>query len=264
MRQGPVVLVLMLILSAASAGASCQCDCDGNGRVGVNDLIRLFHVSLGNAPISHCPSYLRDPGDITIRVLISCVNAALSRTTCTPQTPTPTKTRRVPATPSPTDTPVVPPTPPADAEAAVLAAELLQSIAYGVCFTDGTPGGRFEVSSTPSGAYFLCDSFTAHNGNFELAKHPSATVARDLFGAAQPRETETSAGGGTLREARTETGCCPGAITSWRWQRDCWLASGYTFDETHYILTPQGPIVVDALVESGRLDDLLALCPPSP
>jgi hypothetical protein len=269
MRRRPVVLFLMLILSAAPADAQCSCDCDGNGRVGVNDLIRLVLRFIGQAEIDACPG-MRNI-HIPIEQFVACVNTALSRTECTPATASPTITTTATATITPTFTPSRMPTqtpisfPPADAVAATLATELLESIATRVCQTGITPGGRFEVASTPAGAHLECDSFTGHNGRFDLVKYPSVEAARDFFGEPRPEWTVDDAGGGILRELRWVPPCCPhlgGVGTQWGWRKDCWLAGGSTFDDTHYILTPQGAIVVGALVASGRLDELSALCGP--
>jgi hypothetical protein len=261
------------------AAAQCACDCDGNGRVAVNDLIRLVHVSLGNSPISRCPGFASIQPDIA--VIVSCVAAALEHTDCPPPsstraavtataTPTGTATATASATatpsstgglPSPTDAPTD--FPPPDAAAAALATELVEATADRACQTGFTPGGSTNVNSTPSGARLDCGSFTGHNGYFELVKYPSTEAALDRFGSPRPEETVDEIGDGTLRELRWTPPCCPhlgGVSTSWAWQRGCWLAHGSTFDDTHYIFTPQGGIVVAAFVESGQLEQLLTLC----
>jgi len=165
------------------------------------------------------------------------------------------------ATPSPVPTATPTILPPTNAEAAAGASELLESIAHLVCLTGGTPGGSVEVTTDPAGASLNCESFTGHNGAFSLVKYSSVDDAVSVFGVPGSEETVEERGGGLLREARQD--CCGsdiGVQTFWKWQRECWVASGNTMDDTDQILTPVGPTVVDEIADSTELDGLLELC----
>jgi hypothetical protein len=130
-----------------------------------------------------------------------------------------------------------------------------------VCSTLSTPGGRVDIGQTPAGAWLKCDSFTGHNGTFFFDKFPSAAAAAAAFGELTAEETVGDVGGGVLRQLERETPCCfDGSSTSWSWLRDCWLARGSTFDDTHFILTPRGTRVAEAIAASELAEELFGLC----
>ncbi len=267
-----LALALALLTSTSSDAISifdrpCDCDCDLDGTVEVNELILLINVNLGNASIDRCPRYPGNRGFlISVSNLVGCINGLIQNHICSPPPPTNT----------PTITPIPPPTatptevfPPADTAASSAATELLETIS--VCSTAITPGGSLSVGSEPAGAHLICESFTGHNGSLTLLKYPSSEEAAIAFG--QPREDETvdDLGGGTIRENKWNPFCdlphsppCTSrydaSATTWSWQRECWVARGDTFDDTGYVLTPRGPKVIMGFVDSGKLDDLIALC----
>lgn len=242
----------------------CTCDCNRNGPIEISDLVVLINVSLGRKPVTTCPSYV-ESGLPPVSFLVQCVEALIEDDECPLTIPTPTPTRRPSTTPVTTATVF----PPADAEASAAAFELLDEIF--VCATGATPGGMLEISPQPAGAFLDCSSFTGHNGSFSLLKYPSTAEATVAFGQPSPDEEVYELEGGTLRELRWNPFCddptappCSrpdASSTSWTWQRDCWVAAGSTFDDTGFILTPQGPQVVEAMAGSGRLAALLDLCP---
>ncbi len=227
----------------------------------MTDLIRMLHVNLGNTDVDRCPTYRH--GDIHIAVIVSCVDALLNQIVC--------PTHSI-STPTPTATPSATPTvfPPPDPAAAIAALEMLESIS--VCFTGGTPGGSTTISLELAGARLDCGSFTGHTGTFTLLKYPSRAAADTAFGEPEKGESIQELGGGSIRELEWNPFCndtttfgCSGRLgassTRWTWQRECLVASGRTFDDTHFILTPRGPNVIAAMAGSGLLEDLLALCP---
>lgn len=70
--------------------AACVGDCDGLGTVTINELIRGVNISLGEQPISECPSFdCDDDGTVPVNCLIQGVNNSLDG--C-PATPMPTAT----------------------------------------------------------------------------------------------------------------------------------------------------------------------------
>jgi hypothetical protein len=268
--MGTTLAALALSLLGASIPQAlpvtppCTCDCNRNGPVEVSDLVVLINVNLGRKPVTTCPSYV-EGGLPPVGFLVQCVEALLDDDDCPLTAPTPTPTRRPSATPVTTATVF----PPADAEASASATDLLDVIF--VCATGGTPGGRVEIRPEPAGATLDCSSFTGHNGSFSLLKYPSTAEATVAFGQPGPDEELSDLAGGTMRERvwnpfcddQTTPPCSrpDASSSSWSWQRECWVAGGSTFDDTGFILTPRGPQVVDAMARSGRLEDLIDLCP---
>jgi hypothetical protein len=268
MGTTPVALALSLlgmsVPLALPVTPPCTCDCNRNGPVEIGDLVVLININLGRKPVATCPSYVE--GDLPpVSFLIQCVEALIEDDACPLAIPTPTPTRRPSATPVTTATVF----PPADAEASAAAFDLLDLIF--VCATGATPGGMLEIVPEPAGASLDCSSFTGHNGSFSLLKYPSTAEAMLAFGQPSPDEEVYEIEGGTLRELRWNPFCddqtappCSrpdASSTSWRWQRQCWVAAGSTFDDTGFVLTPQGPQVVEALARTERLEALVDLCP---
>ncbi len=270
MRRAALVSLLFSVLAAPVAAVisvdpPCACDCGFNGPVEVSDLVVLVNVNLGRRPVASCPSYILG-GLPSVGFLVQCVNALIDSEVCPLTAPaTATPTRRVSPTPTVTGTIFPPP----DAEASAAATELLESLF--VCATAGTPGGDTIVSPVPAGAGLECTSFTGHNGVFSLLKYPSTQDAEDELGEPSEGETVAEVGGGTLHEAKWNPLCeepespdCSrpdASSTRWAWQRECWLAQGETFDDTGFVLTPQGPKVAIAFDGSTLFGGLLALCP---
>jgi len=270
MRRSALTFLLCSVLAAPapaviSVDPPCGCDCGLNGPVEVSDLVVLVNVNLGRRPVASCPSYLLG-GLPSVGFLVQCVNALIDSEVCPLTAPaTATPTRRVSPTPTVTGTIFPPP----DAAASAAAEELLDSLF--VCATAGTPGGDTIVHSLPAGARLECTSFTGHNGAFSLLKYPSTQDAEDELGEPSEDETVTEIAGGILHEAKWNPFCeeqqsppCSrpdASSTRWAWQRQCWVARGETFDDTGFVLTPQGPKVANAFAGSTLFGGLLGLCP---
>lgn len=227
---------------AITVDPPCSCDCDLDGRITVSDLVRMVNVALANAVVSSCPSFL-DPGLPSVELLVTCVGALLDSEECflsAPRTPTASRT--------PTSMPSRSPRPGEDGIEP--ARQLLAAIAMADC----------EVTTNANGASMHCNAGRGHEGTVTLRMHSSVTDAENAFDGRD--EAVAELGGGSFREEQSVPPCCrDGSITHWVWQRECWVAHGNTFDDTHFLMSPRGPDVIQAIVESGRLDDLLTLCP---
>ena len=81
-----------LLLLPAARGRADQCvgDCDNNGVVGINELVMMVNIALGNASLSQCAVDTDGDGEISIAELVSGTRSALRGCTSTQATPTPT------------------------------------------------------------------------------------------------------------------------------------------------------------------------------
>jgi len=94
-----------------------------------------------------------------------------------------------------------------------------------------------------------------------LTRFDSAEEAAEAFGTPGLEEPVIDIGGAQMRIRNREPECCPGGLLhDWAWARSCWLATGNTFEDTHFWFAPQGPEVVNAMIASPLFDDLLELC----
>src|SRR5215470_1810772 len=77
-------VALTVIVVARPVKAQCAGDCNEDGDVSINDLIEVVNVSLGQMPMSVCPSADSPPGDgrVTIDEVIRSVHDALFGCTC--------------------------------------------------------------------------------------------------------------------------------------------------------------------------------------
>src|SRR5262245_25114257 len=104
-----VAMSCLLALAAhplPSRAQVCVGDCDGDGRVLVHELILGVNILLGERPVSACPIFADDEGNVTVSQLVRGVSNSLGvcAATHTPtQSPTPTPQPSTPtATPSTT------------------------------------------------------------------------------------------------------------------------------------------------------------------
>src|SRR6185369_9805464 len=102
---GAVALLGMVAVSRTEA-QTCVGDCGGTGMVRINDLVLGVNISLGLQPVSACPAFQNDEGNVDIAQLVRAVNNALRG--CTPSGPTATPTASETTTP-PTQTPTATP-----------------------------------------------------------------------------------------------------------------------------------------------------------
>jgi hypothetical protein len=77
-------VVLYVGLGAEPVFGKCAGDCNDNGEVSIDDLVAVVNVSLGNMPMSACPSADADPTDgrVTIDEVIRSVRGALYGCNC--------------------------------------------------------------------------------------------------------------------------------------------------------------------------------------
>src|SRR5262245_15198518 len=79
-------LALTGMIVAGPVRAACEGDCNNDGEVSIDDLIAVVNVSLGEMPMSACPSADAAPGDgrVTIDEVVHSVRDALyGCSTCT-------------------------------------------------------------------------------------------------------------------------------------------------------------------------------------
>jgi cysteine-rich repeat protein len=282
--NGDLVIAQRFAARISTSTPSCTGDCNSDSIVTVDELVLAVRIALGIEPSEACPAFGSNRM-IQVDDLVSAVDSALGGCPRTPlPSPTPTSTpiacgvfidcepctsnlsclpqkscvdgRCVTNTPTPTVTSR--PTP--DAETVTVATELLTEIQDRVCGTDITPGGFVDVAPTTYGAELNCGSFTGHNGYVRLSWFPSADDAVATFGEAGPDEELIELGGGLLRLRRQVPPCCP-SIKHWSWVRDCWLVTGYSFDDTHFELAPGPFSTIEEIMGSPLSTDLFSQCP---
>ena len=77
-------VALTAVVVAQRVDAQCAGDCNDDGEVSINDLIAVVNVSLGEMPMSACPSADTPPTDgrVTIEEIVRSVHDALFGCTC--------------------------------------------------------------------------------------------------------------------------------------------------------------------------------------
>jgi hypothetical protein len=227
----------LFVLPAAAVAAPCPCDCNDDGRVAVNELITGLNIALGSVTISQCPNLPGCGGAVCITSLLLCVNVALDG--C-PIEPTPT---------------LVP-------GSATLPA-LLDAVAPDICAgVVASFGGRITVTSADDSGTISCDAFVGHNGSVTLTRYGSGNAAAAAFGNLAEGEKAGEVAGGEVRNRRVPFGTLGGSTQEWRWLRGCWIATGHTFDDTHFAIGPQPDTTVSLIAASPLFADLLAQCDP--
>jgi hypothetical protein len=81
--------VLLLAPVAKTRADECVGDCDKNGVVGINELVMMVNIALGNATLAQCAVDTDGDGEISIAELVSGTRSALRGCTETGPTPTP-------------------------------------------------------------------------------------------------------------------------------------------------------------------------------
>ncbi len=107
----PVVVAASLVaalLASQPASAQCVGDCEGDNRVTIDDLIKGVNIALAVLPVSECPAFADDMGEVTISQLVLGVNNALNGCPEPVPTATATETATEAATATATDTPAEP------------------------------------------------------------------------------------------------------------------------------------------------------------
>jgi hypothetical protein len=108
-----------------------------------------------------------------------------------------------------------------------------------------------------------CDSFVGHYGSVSLIGFASPEEAMAAFGEPGPEDEIVEIGGALLKMRNQTPACCPdGLLHEWEWARGCWLATGDGFDDTGYRFAPQGPGVVEAMLDSPFFAELVSQCLP--
>jgi hypothetical protein len=88
-----VLAITLRLLALAVASSGCTGDCRGDGAVGIDELLTMVDVALGNLPVSACAAGdANGDGRITVDEILGAVANAL--TSC-PASATPTPTSRV-------------------------------------------------------------------------------------------------------------------------------------------------------------------------
>jgi hypothetical protein len=83
-RAAVLVVCMVQCLATAPAAGGCAGDCNGDGTVGVDELVTLVDIALGNTPLSVCTAGdTSQDGQISIDEILAAVNSALHG--CAPQ-----------------------------------------------------------------------------------------------------------------------------------------------------------------------------------
>src|SRR5262245_21628478 len=87
-RAGAVLAAAATFLFFATRAPAAECvgDCDRNGVVGVNELVMMVNIALGNMDLSQCAVDTNGDGHLTVNELVSGTCSALLG--CTDTAPT--------------------------------------------------------------------------------------------------------------------------------------------------------------------------------
>jgi hypothetical protein len=80
----------MLLPAQRGYAAECVGDCDGDGEVGINELIMMVNIALGNMDLSMCDMDTNGDGELGIAELVSGTISSLDGCATVGPTPTPT------------------------------------------------------------------------------------------------------------------------------------------------------------------------------
>ena len=171
--------------------ATCTGDCRGIRTVGIDDIITLVGIALGDSEPSTCPNGITTGEPVTVAMIIAAVNNALHgcATPTATMTPFPTATA-TPVTPSPETTATPTPIPTRGIRFCDLPGSV-QTTAPGVVVVPGGPADAPDLSfvNLPIG---FCAHYFAHVGNTRQLR---VAPGGELF-VASPTAFTTGGGAG--------------------------------------------------------------------